>query len=471
MASTSVICGIDIGTTNVKVMLIDERARTLWSRSIPVPRIEQDGRPVTDAKALVRALEQLIVEGWRATGLSSPIVAIATTGVGEDGLPVDARLEPVDVAIPWFDRRAESEARALRLLLDQPVRAGVPIDGTRTAAKWRWLRHHRPQTMRDASAWLALSDYPAAWWSQTPFISATLAARTGCYDVFARRWLANHLEAAGAPALPPVVAAGTVVGTMVPGPLVDSGAVSTSTLLVAGGHDHPIAASAVRRIDPNAVVDSLGTANLIYGETGAGEARADPYIAFSVPALGRPGVACLGVFEFSASLQAARSRDGGTALQTFLGAEGPGGEPGDEARLLRALRQTLAVESSRHEPSDQSDPRTLLEAGCFYARRMLESVRAAGSGRGRVFSVGGWARSKALLQLRASVLGEPLFTLDEEELTALGAALIAREAAMPNESNSLWRGEGVVYPNATWQSRYALMYPGVREVLKGLREA
>jgi hypothetical protein len=130
-------------------------------------------------------------------------------------------------------------------------------------------------------------------------------------------------------------------------------------------------------------------------------------------------------------------------LQAFLGAEGAAGEPGDEARLLRALRQTLAVEPSPHEPSDQSDPRTLLEAGCFYARRMLESVRAAGSGRGRLFSVGGWARSKALLQLRASVLDEPLFTLDEEELTALGAALIAREAAMPDESNALRRDERV----------------------------
>ncbi len=470
MASTSVICGIDIGTTNVKVLLIDDQAQTLWSRSIPVPRIEQDGHPATDAKALVLTIEQLIVEGWRATGQSSPIAAMATTGVGEDGLPVDGRLEPLDVAIPWFDRRAEHEAQALRPLLDQPVRAGAPIDGTRTAAKWRWLRHHRPQTLRDASVWLALSDYPAAWWSQTPFISETLAARTACYDVFARRWLASHLEAAGAPALPPVMRAGTVVGTIAPGPLVDSGAVSTSTLVVAGGHDHPVAASVVRRIDPTAVVDSLGTANLVYGETDAIEPRADPYIAFSVPALGQPGVACLGVFEFSASLQATRSRDGGTALQALLDAEEAPGEPGDEQRLLLALRQTGELEANRHERSGQTDPRTLLEAACFYARRMIESVRAAGSGGGRVFSVGGWARSKALLQLRASVFGEPLFTLEEQELTALGAALIARAAAMPDAPDVLQRDARILLPNPTWQSRYALLYPGVREVLKGLRE-
>jgi xylulokinase len=324
--------------------------------------------------------------------------------------------------------------------------------------------------LRDASAWVALSDYPAVWWSQALFISETLAARTGCYDVFSRRWLASHLDAASAPTLPQVVRAGTVVGTVTPGALLESGAVSRSTLVVAGGHDHPVAASVVRRIDPTAVVDSLGTANLVYGETDAIEPHADPYIAFSVPVLGQPGVACLGVFEFSASLEAARSRDSGTSLHAFLGAEEALGEPGDEQQLLLALRQILGVETNRHQLPHQTDPRTLLEAACFYARRMLESVRAARSGGERVYSVGGWARSKALLQLRASVLGEPLFTIDERELTALGAALIARDAAMPPGTRDTWRRDAhIVLPNAEWQSRYALMYTGVREVLKGLR--
>ena len=46
-----------------------------------------------------------------------------------------------------------------------------------------------------------------------------------------------------------------------------------------------MAAAAIRRLDPDALVDSMGTANLAYGETtDVGEPRLDPYLAFSVPA-------------------------------------------------------------------------------------------------------------------------------------------------------------------------------------------
>ena len=470
MAPSPLICGIDIGTTNVKVLLIDDTARTLWSRSIPVPRTDDAGRPATNARALVATLEQLIIEGWRATGASAPITALATTGIGEDGLPVNSRLEPLDVSIPWFDRRAEADAEALRPQLDQPISAGVPLDGTRTAAKWRWLRRQRPEVLRDSYAWIALTDYPSVWWSRTPFLSETLAARTACYDVFARRWLASHLEAAAAPPLPKVVCAGTVVGTLSPGPLVDSGAASTRTLIVAGGHDHPVAASVVRRIDPTAIVDSLGTANLVYGETADDVPRADPYIAFSVPALGGPGVACLGVYEFAASLDPFRALGGGTALRDFLAADVAPGAPGDAASIARYLRRIL----SAAEPVDAStwtaDGRMLIEAGCFYARRMLEAARSAGCGAGPVYSVGGWARSTALMELRASVLGEPVITVDEDELTALGAALLASDAVAPGAEQPLRRRTRVVRPRQTWQARYADLYTTVGEAWRSVKE-
>lgn len=465
MTSATVICGIDIGTTNVKALLIDEQAQTLWSRSIPVPRVAVNGSPSTDAASLVATLEQLIIEGWRACGLHAPIAAIATTGVGEDGIPVDLELKPLDLAIPWFDRRAEGDGQALRGRLDKQVRAGVPIDGTRTVAKWRWLRHHRPEVLRDASSWLALTDYPAAWWSKALFMSETLAARTGAYDVFDRSWLPSHLDAAGAPPLPPVRPARTVVGTMAGGALIESGAASKNTLLVSGGHDHPVAASVVRRIDPTALVDSLGTANLVYGEAAAIEPRTDPYLAFSVPVLGQPGVACLGVFEFAASLAPLQARDGGASLRDFLAADHAPGEPGNERQILQALQHALRRAVASDIGFESVAPRTVLEGSSFYARLMLQAVRDIASTHARVYSVGGWARSKALLQLRASVLGEPLVTIDEQELTALGAALMARDAAAPASAGTFQRDTRVTNPDPDWQARYERMFETVCEAV------
>lgn len=470
MTTSSVICGVDIGSTNVKVLLMEAQGRTLWAQSIPVPRVQQDVGPVTDAASLIGVLENMIVTGWRAIGGTRPVAAIATTGVGEDGLPLDAQLQPLDVAIPWFDRRAESEAQTLRHQFDQTTLAGVPMDGTRTAAKWRWLRQHRPQVLRDASTWVALTDYPAVWWSRTPFMSETLAARTACYDVFHRRWIDSHLAAAGAPKLPPVLAAGSIVGTLTSQALIDSGAATASTLIVVGGHDHPIAATVVHRIDPTAIVDSLGTANLVYGETRVTEPRADPYIAFSVPARGGPGVACLGVYEFSASLEAHRSQDGGESLRALLASDALPGGPSDEAHILRCLQQSVGEQPCDMKAESAGNVRAQLEAGCFYARRMLDSVRAAGMQGKNIYSVGGWARSKALLHLRASVFGEPLSTLDEQELTALGAALIARDAALPSMAGQLQRSTQVVTPDNAWAAQYAQLYPRVRDSLRSWLE-
>ena len=96
-----------------------------------------------------------------------------------------------------------------------------------------------------------------------------------------RRWIEPLLTAAGAPTLPPVVPAGTVLGNVRLGPLRESGAASTATIVTAGGHDHPIAAATIRRLDPDALVDSMGTANLVYGETTeVTEPKLNPYLAF-----------------------------------------------------------------------------------------------------------------------------------------------------------------------------------------------
>src|SRR6201999_1937036 len=87
----------------------------------------------------------------------------------------------------------------------------------------------------------------------------------------------------------------------------ERGAASATTIVTSGGHDHPIAAATIRRLHPDALVDSMGTANLVYGETTeVTQPRLDPSPAFSVPAMGKVGLFVLGVFELAASIQPLR---------------------------------------------------------------------------------------------------------------------------------------------------------------------
>ncbi len=440
-------CGIDIGSTNVKVVLADESGRAVHTRSVPTPRVSDGNRPTTDATALVSLLEQMIVAGWREAGQNRPLLAIAAAGVGEDGLGVDTDLRPTGLSLPWFDNRATAEAAELRRSPAETPRAGIAVGPDRTAAKWLWLKRRKPDEFRSTRQWIALTDYPAVWWSGTPFISGTLAPRTACYDVYSRCWIVSLLEAAGAPLLPELCIAGKPVGTMRPGPLTESGVATTGTLLVAGGHDHPIAASAIRRLAPSARVDSMGTANLVYGEaSGLAEPRFDPFIAFSIPPSGAPGVACLGVTELSAAMEAVCGTDG--LLRQMLDAPRLSGEPMSDAAA----------------PGD--DPvtriRRTLERTSLHARRMFIAMDDAGAPPGPIFSTGGWARSRAFLELRASIFGQPVHVIDEPELTAIGAAFLAFEGAQglppPLETT---RGVTTVDPVAAWVPVYDAIFPTV----------
>jgi xylulokinase len=452
-------CGVDIGSTNVKVALVDECGHAVWTKVVPTPRLPDSGGVATDALQLVATIEEMIVTGWRLHGRSLPLRAIAAAGVGEDGVGVRADLTPTGLALPWFDGRAATQANDLQRTSPYAARAGLTIDYSRTAAKWLWLRQNRPRELLSSAFWVALTDFPAVAWTGRAFISETLAARTACYDVYARCWIEPLLAAAGAPTLPPVAPAGSVLGNVRKGLLRESGAASTATIVTAGGHDHPIAAATIRRLHPDALVDSMGTANLVYGETTeVTEPRLSPYLAFSVPLMGNAGLSCLGVFELAAAIQPLRRPT--DLVQRLLALERIPGIPSDRPMPIPGANELLV--RSGDEPTE-GDIRTALEAATFYARRMFDEILAAGAKPAPIFATGGWARSHALIELRASIFGQPLTVVDEPELTAIGAALIAAQSATGVAAPY---GQGLslrkIEPVAAWIEPYAGLYQDYR---------
>jgi xylulokinase len=107
-------CGVNIGSTNVTVTLVDECGHAVWTKAVPTPRIPDDKSVATDALRLVAMIEEMIVEGWRMHGRSLPLRAIAAVGVGEDGVGGRADLTPTGLALLWFDERATAQAKDLQ---------------------------------------------------------------------------------------------------------------------------------------------------------------------------------------------------------------------------------------------------------------------------------------------------------------------------------------------------------------------
>ncbi len=93
---------------------------------------------------------------------SLPLQAIAAAGVGEDGVGVRDDLTPTGLALPWFDRRAATQANDLQRTSRYAAQAGIAIDYSRTAAKWLWLRQNRPADLLSSAFWVALHRLPGS---------------------------------------------------------------------------------------------------------------------------------------------------------------------------------------------------------------------------------------------------------------------------------------------------------------------
>jgi xylulokinase len=413
-------CGIDVGTTNLKVLLLGEGGETLWVKSVPAPHLHDGLGIVTAATTLVSTIETLIIEGWTALGQSHAITAISSAGIGEDGVATDADLKPLGHAIQWNDRRGERFATILGQTETAKRHPALALDFTSSAGKWAWLHQHKPQELSGAKHWLTMTDFALATWSSTAFMSATLAPRTGCYDVFTRAWLPALLQQSHAPPLPKLIEAGGIIGTMRNGPLTESGAATAQTLLVAGGHDHLIAASAVRRILKNARIDSMGTANATYGETATLTPDHDMQgLYVTVPISGAKGAAVIGMTEFSVTL--------GRYVE-------------DVGALYNTLRET------QNMTDFAPHIRTALEALAHDSKSHWSAMTTAGVPSAPIYAMGGWSRCPALMQQRANVFGEAITVVDEPEMVALGAALFAVQAAGQSLTFSAANHSHVVEP-------------------------
>jgi xylulokinase len=99
--------------------------------------------------------------------------------------------------------------------------------------------------------------------------------------------------------------------------------------------------------------------------------------------------------------------------------------------------------------------RCMLEALAWNAKDFFARMGAAGIATGPIYATGGWARSRALMELRASIFGVTITAIHEPEMTALGAALFASEAVANCPPDFVAHREIDVFePVAEWRDTY-----------------
>lgn len=424
-ARGDVVLGIDVGSTNVKVVALDTTGQVVARVRRATPRPACD--PTIDAEDLLDLIEQMAIN---ACGRNFAATAACIAGVGEDGILVDDAMRPLARSLPWFDPRRRELFRTLQPLLEPATGLGTAADAARTLVGWVWARS-QPGADR-AVAWLALTDFVSCRWSRTAFISDTLAARTGAWHPATRTWHTGRIHATlgSTELLPPVLRTGQVVGELRSPRLREASVLAPGAIVVAGGHDHPVGGWGVHQLYPGAILDSMGTAEVVVAQTPAPPEQAAPDVDISPGIHNSAGATVLRVEELARNMQwASQDPAVADALKRMIS-----GDMAPDGYLLSPAFVPGAVGGlppryDTHAPADPvSRASAVLGALAELGGRAIADIQVLARPGAPIYTVGGWARSPGWIEAKQTVTGTTARIIAEPEVTAVGAALLAARA-------------------------------------------
>jgi xylulokinase len=460
------LVGLDVGTSSVKGVAIDEAGTVLGlaERAYPLS-VPHPGWAEQDPDDWVRAADEVLAEldAEHADGLGLAGQMHGLVALGEDDRP----LRP---AILWNDGRTQAQCDAIEARVGRdPLLA---LTGNRalagfTAPKLLWLAEHEPHVYARIRRILLPKDYVRLALCGVHATDVSDASGTLLFDVARRTWSTALAEALAVDRawLPDALESVAV-----------SGHTAAGVPVAAGAGDQAAGALGV------GVVAQDGPASIVLGTSGVVFAARDAYAADPDGAVHAFCHAVPGAWHvMGVMLSAAGSlrwlRDVAAPDASFdalLGAAAAW-QPGTEGLLFApylagertphadpAARGIFAGLTLRHDRG--ALVRAVLEGVAFGLADGLDRVAALGPRPGVARVSGGGARGRLWLQIVAAVLDVELERTAVDEGAAFGAALLggiaggvfadAQEAA----AACVRTADTVVAP-AGWQQRYAALRP------------
>lgn len=404
------LVGLDVGTSAVKGVAIDEDGRVLATASADYPLSRpQPGWSEQDPEDWWRAAQDVIGR--------LPEGPVGLAGQMHGLVVLDSERRVLRPAILWNDQRTAAECAEIE------ERVGferlVELTGNRaltgfTGPKLLWLRRHEPELYGRIRHVLLPKDYVRLRLTGELAIDVADASGTLLFDVRRRAWSEEICAALEIPLewLPP----------------------SYESTEIAGAGDQAAAALGVGVARPGPVSVVLGTSGVVFAALPS--YAHDPEARLHAFCHAVPGTwHAMGVM-LSAAGSAEWLRGVLAAGLAELEHEAERWPAGTEGLLFAPY---LAGERTPHPDPDARGAfvglsvrhdrgalwRAMLEGVAYGLRDSLELLRELGARpeSGRVS--GGGARSELWLRILASVLGLPLETTESEEGSAFGAALLA----------------------------------------------
>ena len=438
--------GIDLGTSGVKALLIDENQSIIGSHSaaIDVSR-PQAGWSEQDPLHWINATQ--IAVGQLKASHGKQLAAVR--GIGLSGQMHGATLldrsdNILRPCILWNDVRSAKQAAQLDTNpLFRKISGNIVFPGF-TAPKLVWAKVHERDIFNKVTRVLLPKDYLRLWLCGEYVSDPSDASGTSWFDVEKRNWSSALLDASGMNiGQMPKIVEGTAASGILRAPLANQWGMANRVIVAGGGGDNAASAVGMGVVEKGAAFLSLGTSGVLFAAIDAFLPNPDSAVHAFCHALPQRWHQMGVILSATDALNWFGALVGQSAndLSAKLGSElkAPADTQNDPIFLPylsgeRTPHNDASIRGCFYglgHANDQADlTRAIMQGVAFAFRDNMEALKVAGTTVERVTAVGGGANSTYWLKTIATILNIPIdITTDGDFGAAFGAARLAIVAA------------------------------------------
>jgi xylulokinase len=493
--------GIDLGTSAVKCILVDEQGQVKGSHSVEYPLLQPhpgwaEQHPEDWWSGSVACIGELLN---KCSVQGSEVKGIGLSGQMHGSVFLDEGLNVIRPALLWCDQRTAAECDWIEQTVGREelgkLTGNKALTGF-TAPKVIWLRNNEPDQYAKVAHLMLPKDYVRLQLTGAFGMDMADASGTLLLDVEGRRWSEEVADKLNIPVkwLPPLYESNDIAGHLHAAAAAATG-LAEGTPVVAGGGDQACGAVGVGVVKKGIASVALGTSGVVFVHDENYEVDEECRLhsfCHGVPGKWhRMGVmlAAGGSFQWwknhFAYEELEQARREGKDVYEYLTALAGQAPLGSEGLLFMPYltgertphpdpkaRGAFIGLNLRHTKAHLT--RAVLEGITFGLRDSMELMKQSSVEIHELRVNGGGARSAFWRQMIADIFGYPVVTVNSTDGPAYGAAVMAASGVLNRDITSLceeWikvvdRAE----PNADNQQRYEEYYAIYRSLYPTLKD-
>ena len=481
--------GIDLGTSAVKLLLMNEAGQILnvVSRTYPLefPRPGWSQQNPEDWRKAVWEGIPALLEGFDR----AQVAGIGAGGQMHGLVVLDEADRVIRPAILWNDGRTARQVAYLNETVGKDRlsawTANIAFAGF-TAPKLLWMRENEPELFAKIKKIMLPKDYINYLLTGVHSTDYSDASGTLLLDVAKRRWSEEMLELCGlrAEQMPRLFESYETVGALLPEAARALG-LPESVRVAAGAGDNAAAAVGTGTVGEGGCNLSLGTSGTIF--ISSDRFRVDENNALHAFAHADGGYHLMGCMLSAASCNKWLMEDifrteDYAAEQAAVSREKLGRNPVFFLPYLMGERSPINDTNARGmwigmtmDTRREDLTQAVLEGVAFAIRDSLEVAGSLGISIGKSRVCGGGAKSDLWLHILANVLNVELERVASEQGPGLGGAMLAMVAggafaSVADACRALVRVSGTVRPDPELAARYAARYRQFRQIYPACKD-